>query len=124
MEEYKDENGYAYVFFMPTEDVEDLVDLQKPPNKTPPIVEWGGFKGYVLGPPKFSVILRYRDPNPDWIGSPGKANCFIDDAQNQPIEQGELGEYTPEIYGDSLANFEKGKIGPVDNDKPWPGKKV
>jgi len=37
-----------------------------------------------------------------------------------PVQKGELGIYTPEVYGDTLDSFNKGKIGAVLKDLPWP----
>jgi hypothetical protein len=117
---YKDKGGYAYVFFAPTDYTQRQAKSQGTPPKTPPVMSWGNYKGYLLGHPDYAIIIRYRDPNPTWEGNPENATCYLTPDTNQPIQPGELGEYTPEIFGDSLSNFESGKIGPVDKNGGWP----
>jgi hypothetical protein len=119
LEDYKDSDGYAYVFFAPTDFVKDQVELQKTPPKVPPVLTWEGYTGYLLGPPKNAIVMRYRAPNDEWEGSPGMANCYLNSTDNEPIYPGELKQYTPEIYGDSRENFESGKLGPVSKGL-WP----
>jgi hypothetical protein len=63
--------------------------------------------------------MRYRAPNDSWDGSPAQAQCFLNQTDNKLIYPGELKTYTPEIYGDSMENFNAGKIGPV-NKNGWP----
>jgi len=117
---YKDKDGYAYVFFAPTDYTQRQAKTQGTPPKTPPVMSWGNYKGYLLGHPDYAIIIRYRDPNLTWEGNPENATCYPTPDTNKPVQSGELGEYTPEIFGDSLSNFESGKIGPVDKNGGWP----
>lgn len=120
LNEYIDENGYAYVFFMPDDYVASLVDVQGTPPKTPPVIHWGNYSGYVLGNPSYAVLLRYRIPANNWQGSPVNATCYPTPDSVEPVTVEELGEYLPELYGDTLAHFNAGYIGAVNNEEPWP----
>ncbi|WP_336854437.1 hypothetical protein [Pseudescherichia vulneris] len=84
------------------------------------VAEDGCSKGYLLGDPSGSLIVRYRDPADNWVGNPANAVCYLDKASNQPVTTAELGEYLPELYGDTLANFLAGHIGDVIKDQAWP----
>ncbi|MBV8801928.1 MAG: hypothetical protein JO131_02990 [Gammaproteobacteria bacterium] len=83
---------------------------------------WGRYKGYLLGDPNFAIIIRYRDPDHAWQGSPENAICYANPAELKPVTVAELGEYLPEIYGDTLEHFNKGYIGIIDKNQPWPTK--
>ena len=73
-----------------------------------------------IGDPSFAIILRYRNPDYNWIGSPEHIKCYPTNSTNIPVQKNQLGIYTPEIYGDTLDNFNKGRIGAVLKDLPWP----
>ena len=73
-----------------------------------------------IGDPSFAIILRYRNPDYNWIGSPEHIKCYPTNSTNIPVQKNQLGIYTPEIYGDTLDNFNKGQIGAVLKDLPWP----
>lgn len=73
-----------------------------------------------IGDPSFAIILRYRNPDFNWIGSPEHIKCYPTNSTNIPVQKNQLGIYTPEIYGDTLDNFNKGRIGAVLKDLPWP----
>ena len=120
LESTKDNDGYAYVFFAPNEYVRTLVAEQNTPERMPPTLTWGNYNGFVLGYPNYAVVIRYRDPNDNWIGNPVNCTCYDNSEDNQPIQNNELGEYTPEIFGDSLVNFQSGKIGLVNSQQNWP----
>lgn len=120
LNDFIDEQGYAYVFFGPNDYVQQQVIDQQSVATRPPVMTWGNYTGYLLGDPSGSLIIRYRDPADDWIGNPANAVCYLDKASNQPVTKEELGNYLPELYGDTLANFEAGYIGNVVNNKAWP----
>ncbi|TAK73067.1 MAG: hypothetical protein EPO11_09140 [Gammaproteobacteria bacterium] len=120
LRDYMDDQGYAYVFFAPNAYTNNLAIEQNTPPTQPPIMTWGRYKGYLLGEPDFAIILRYRAPDSSWKGSPENAKCYATPKQLQPVTVAELGEYTPEIFGDTLDNFLKGHIGSVDKDSAWP----
>jgi hypothetical protein len=109
-------DGYAYVFFAPTSFVQEQLD--DPQQRTPPVYTWGNIKGYLLGPPKSAIVIRYRDPNPKWEGSPERLPCYAtpEEGMKNPVEAPMLGEYRPEIFGDSLDNFNLGIIGPINSE--------
>ena len=114
--------GHAYIFFATDAYVQKqmLIQNMDPKSTIPPVITWGYYRGYLLGPPKSAIILRYRDPSDTWAGSPAKAVCAPDIRAQRPIQPGELGDYTPEIYGDSMSNFQAGNIGPVNSKGTWP----
>lgn len=118
--DFIDEQGYAYVFFGPDDYVQQQVIEQQTVATRPPVMQWGNYQGYLLGNPGGALIIRYRDPADDWSGNPANAVCYLDMASNQPVTQEELGEYLPELYGDTLVNFQAGHIGNVVSDQPWP----
>ncbi len=120
LNEYVDNDGYAYVFFAPTYFTEQLVKEQGVPSRTPPVMTWGNYKGYLLGDPNYAVVIRYRDPASDWEGNPQNAVCYLSPQYNQPVTVDELGVFLPELFGDTMANFLNGKIGAVISDRSWP----
>ncbi|HDX8711894.1 TPA: hypothetical protein RQO21_004357 [Klebsiella michiganensis] len=120
LNDYIDENGYAYVFFAPDSYVQQQIDINQTPSTRPPVLTWGNYKGYLLGDPSYALIIRYKAPADDWVGNPVNAICYPNAAVNQPVTSDELGEYLPELYGDTFENFEDGIIGSVHNDQPWP----
>lgn len=121
LNEYVDNQGYAYVFFAPNYFTQNLALEQKVPATQPPVITWGQYKGYLLGDPDYAIILRYRVPDPSWKGSPENAKCYANEYRLSPVTKEELGEFTPELYGDTLENFLNGKIGAVNKDAAWPG---
>lgn len=120
LNDYIDADGYAYVFFVPDEFAKQLVDEQGTAAKTPPVMTWGNYTGYVLGNPSYAVILRYRIPNNTWQGNPINATCYPTPESLEPVTAEELGDFLPELYGDTFENFEAGIIGAVTKDASWP----
>lgn len=106
----KNPDGYIYVLFAPRDKVQALVKMENLPPRTPPTVNLGtgkaAYNAYVLGTPTHAVILRYRSPNDQWVGSPMHATCYDDPKHNMPIEDNELGEYTPTITGGSFPELD------------------
>lgn len=117
---YMDSDGYAVVFLSPNNFTQSLADEQKLDDTEPPVMTWGRYTGYVLGDPSYAIILRYRAPLKSWQGSPENAQCYATPNLTQPLSVGELGEYTPEIFAGSLADFQSGSIGAVKKDAAWP----
>lgn len=122
LRDYMDADGYAYVFFASNTYTQQLAIQQNTPHTQPPVMTWGHYKGYLLGDPNFAIIIRYRDPNKAWQGSPENAVCYATPNDLKPVTAGELGEYLPEIYGDTLDHFNKGHIGIIAKNRPWPTK--
>lgn len=120
LEEHKDENGYAYVFFAPNDYVNKLHIEQGSPRRHPPVMTWGKYTGYVLGQSTYHIIIRYREPMNSWQGSPYNEVCYIDQASSRPINPVRLGKFCPEMYGDTEENFMLGRIGAVDKNGNWP----
>lgn len=77
---------------------------------------WGNYTGFVLGEPTFATILRYRVPSDIWLGSPINGVCYPNADALEPVTAEELGDYLPEMYGDTFENFLNGKIGAVNKD--------
>lgn len=120
LNDYIDEEGYAYVFFAPNEFVKTMAEEQQTPEMQPPLMTWGNYTGFVLGEPTFATILRYRVPSDIWQGSPLNGVCYPDAVALEPVTVDELGQYLPEMYGDTFENFLTGKIGSVNRDATWP----
>src|SRR5579883_3225755 len=120
LRDYMDDQGYAYVFFASNDYTNNLAIEQHTPDTQPPVMTWGRYKGYVLGNPDFAIIMRYRDPDPAWQGSPVNATCYATPEDEQPVTKEQLGDYLPEIYGDTMENFQNGHIGAVNKDALWP----
>ncbi|AZT39670.1 hypothetical protein ELZ88_24375 (plasmid) [Salmonella enterica subsp. enterica serovar Karamoja] len=120
LHDYIDEDGYAYVFFAPNEFVKTMVEEQQTPEMQPPLMTWGNYTGFVLGEPTFATILRYRVPSDIWLGSPINGVCYPNADALEPVTAEELGDYLPEMYGDTFENFLNGKIGAVNKDSTWP----
>lgn len=120
LNEYRDSDGYAYVFFAPTDFTQQQATIQGTQPRKPPVLTWGRYTGYLLGDPNHAVIIRYRDPSPDWEGNPVRAVCYLNSEDNQPVTSEALGEWLPEMFGDTMANFESGHIGLVYDNQPWP----
>jgi hypothetical protein len=101
------------------------MNLKKPPKKSyePPVISWGQYKGYLLCAPTFTWYFRYKDPNPDWEGSPINCPCYLDPNTNQPITD-ELGPWCPELYGGAFSSYDafmnSSNIGSVVKNQPWP----
>lgn len=120
LNEYVDEDGYAYVFFAPTTYTYQQVIEQGTEPRTPPVIIWGKYTGYLLGDPDYAVAIRYRDPASGWNGNPENAVCYLDAATNEPVTSFELGDFLPEMFGDTMDNFLKGSIGAVVANQSWP----
>ena len=122
MEKTKDEDGFAYVFWMPEDEFIGKFKLNSP---TPPIIQWGDYTGYVLPTPTFAFEIRYKSPNPAWKGSPINAKCYLNEKTNKPVTSDELGEWLPSVYGQNFKNFDafinSKSIGIIENskEKPW-----
>ena len=120
LNDYVDNEGYSYVFFAPASYVMEQVTLQNTPSTQPPVIEWGKYKGYLLGSPEYAMIIRYRMPNKLWIGSPENAVCYLTPEDNQPVTIDELGDFCPQMFGGSYQDFLEGTIGSVRHDENWP----
>ena len=120
LRKHMDSDGYAVVFLSPNNFTQALAAAQKLDETEPPVMTWGRYTGYVLGDPSYAIILRYRAPLKSWEGSPENARCYTSPSQVQPLSAGELGEYTPEIFAGSLADFLSGSIGAVKKQDAWP----
>lgn len=122
IEKTKDEDGFAYVFWMP--EVE-FIGKFKLNSTTPPIIQWGDYKGYVLPAPTFAFYIRYKSPNPNWKGSPVNAKCHLNEKTNKPVTSDQLGDWLPSAYGENFKNFDafinSKSIGIIENSKgkPW-----
>jgi hypothetical protein len=125
MKTYQDTSGYAYIFWAPQSDVMLINESQKTTKKIyePPVISWGQYKGYLLCAPTFTWYFRYKDPNPDWEGSPINCPCYLDPNTNQPITD-ELGPWCPELYGGAFSSYDafmnSSNIGSVVKNQPWP----
>ncbi|MFP2240967.1 hypothetical protein ACLEX4_20890 [Pseudescherichia vulneris] len=120
LNEYADSDGYAYVFFAPTSFTRQQVKAQGTAPRTPPVITWGGYQGYLLGDPDHAIVIRFRDPESDWAGNPQNAVCYLSPENNQPVTVDELGVFLPELFGDTMENFLTGKIGAVMASQIWP----
>ena len=69
---------------------------------------------------EYAIILRYREPNPDWEGNPANAQCYQYINQSVPLTYSQLGVYTPQAFGGSFADFLAGTIGIVNKNDSWP----
>lgn len=102
--DYKDSDGYAYVFLAPPDVVTQLAleqGLDYNVTKIPPVYTLDGNTGYVLD--RGIVNIRHRGSDPTWAGYVGNSTCYLTDAEMQPIQPEDLGEYYPELTGvDSL----------------------
>ena len=76
--------------------------------------------GYALSQAEFAIIVRYREPNPDWEGNPANAQCYQYINQSVPLTYSQLGVYTPQAFGGSFADFLAGTIGIVNKNDSWP----
>ena len=99
LEASADSDGFAHVFFLPPDDARALQAAQARDTWDAPALAWGERAGRVLGVPDFGVLLRYRVPSPGWEGSPANAPCFATPEMNQPLAEGALGDFTPELFG-------------------------
>lgn len=121
LNDYKDENGYAYVFFMPVEFINRLCEEQNTPLHIPPVYTFGIYTGYVLpleywGLPQYDFVnIRHRGSSSEWEGHLTNTQCYLENADQKPILPSDLGEWYPEFYGDTMENFKAGKIGPFSN---------
>jgi hypothetical protein len=134
LQQLQDEDGYAYLFYIRT----DLWPSYIAANpgfdfklKTPPIIQWGKYKGYLCGQPTYVLILRYKEANPEWIENPVHACCYASPASNKPIAATQLGGFVPEVYnvtpqqdadiGTDYQNFiQLPDIGVVPQNEEWP----
>lgn len=98
--DYRDANGYAYVFLAPVDVVTQLAleqGLDYNATKIPPVYTWNGNTGYVLD--RGIVVIRHRRSDPTWEGYVGNTTCYLTDAEMQPVQPSDLGEYYPELTG-------------------------
>lgn len=127
LKEMADEQGYAYLFWAPYEEVfRRMKDVHQ---RTPPVVQWGHRKGYLFQTPTGRIIYRYKQVNPDWAGYPGNALCYPTYLDNKAITD-ELTDkttgidYCPSLYGQRFQNIEEflnaPYIGAVPRDGEWP----
>lgn len=123
-----EEPGYVYVFWGPVDVVRELKRQQSGANPLdnywePPIAQWGNRRGYMLGMATLAFFFRYKAPDTDWQGWPGNAPCYDTPAQNLPITD-QLGDWCPQLYGQTFASYEEftnaPSIGIVPRDGPWP----
>lgn len=99
MSEVVDGTGHAYIVTLPDADAEALQQEQGLEAWEAPKLDWGGRKAFVLGLPSNGfIVVRYRDPNPDWVGSPANAPCYKIPHTNKPLAEDSLGMYTPMMY--------------------------
>lgn len=120
LNDYKDDDGYAYVFLAPPEFIQQLEDEQNTPTFIPPVYTWGEYTGYVLPAsttPGVLLIIRHRGSSSDWAGGLTNTQCYIKNENLEPVVPSDLGEWYPELYGDTMENFKAGKIGPFCNKK-------
>ena len=90
------DDGYAYIVTLPDDDALRLHQEQGLEDWEAPTINWGERQAFVLGLPSNAfIIVRYRDPNPDWIGSPSHVKCYEKPSTNKPILDDSLGVYTP-----------------------------
>lgn len=127
LNEYKDEQGYAYVFCVPDHYARELSAKQNDgysfENRTSaPLLTWGIYTGYALAEASFAIILRYKEPQSSWEGSPTNAQCYPTTESNLPIPNDALGSFTPEAFQGPYEDFLEGHIGIVKKDHPWPSK--
>lgn len=104
LNDYMDNEGYVYVFLAPEDVVTQLATdqgLDYNVTKIPPIYTWNGKIGYVLD--RGIMVIRHRGSDPTWEGYVGNTTCYLTDADLQPVQPADLGEYYPELTGvDSL----------------------
>lgn len=104
LNDFKDSDGYAYLFLAPEDFVTQLAieqGLNYPDTRIPPVYTWNGKTGYVLD--RGNMVIRHRGSDPAWEGYVGNSTCYLTDAEMQPIQPADLGEYYPELTGvDSL----------------------
>ena len=129
MREIMDADGYAHVFW-----IKDISTYNGEgfsiKQRTPPIIQWGKYKGYLMSAPTYAIIFRYKQANPNWIGNPAGTNtcCYPGPKVNQPISSSKLGGFCPEVFNitsdQSVQNFDGfmalDHIGAVTKDGPWP----
>lgn len=124
LNDWKDEEGFAVIFFAPNDYVSSLVKEQGLEGlKVPPVLTWGRYKGYVLGYPDYSIVIRYRAPSDTWQGNPQNCYCALDYAEMiyYPATTAELGDWLPDLHGGSFEAFTAGTIGLINQNEPWPG---
>lgn len=125
LKEIADVDGYAYIFWAPYDDV--VAQMKSYDQREPPIIQWGGRKGYLLQTPTGRIIYRYKQVNKKWKGYPGNAPCYDTYEENRPI-QNELSDgdinYCPTLYGQEFDNYQEfidsDRIGAVTRDGDWP----
>lgn len=99
MSEVVDGAGHAYIVTLPDADAEKLQQEQGLEAWEAPKIDWGGRKVFVLGlPTNGFIVMRYRDPDPNWAGSPANAPCYKIPRTNRPLTKDSLGVYTPLMY--------------------------
>lgn len=107
LEEIKNNDGFAYVFFANYDKVyQYYLENQKENTTTPAIIDRCGKKGFLLGNSKYLYIFRYRASTPDWKGSPDNAPCYETLIENKPVTTKELGEWCPILVGENINSFD------------------
>lgn len=107
LEQIKNSDGFAYVFFANYESVYDYYsNNQKEGTTTPAIINRCGKSGFLLGNSKYLYLFRYRASNPNWEGSPDNAPCYETLSENQPVSTGELGQWCPIFAGENSNSFQ------------------
>ena len=133
LQKLQDKDGYAYLFYI-RNDLWPSYMIDNPnfdfKQKTPPIVTWGQYTGYLCGQPTYAIIMRYKEADPKWVGNPINATCYDTPAENEPIPSTSLGGFVPEVYNltadqegqvSSWSDFESlPSIGAVTKNEPWP----
>ncbi|HDC4621255.1 TPA: hypothetical protein O8U14_004552, partial [Enterobacter asburiae] len=98
LNDFKDSDGYAYVFLAPEPFVDRLAreqGLDYNLTKIPPIYEWNGHTGYVL---EFGAMnIRHRNSDVEWEGCLLNTKCYITNDVLEPILPSDLGIYYPEL---------------------------
>jgi hypothetical protein len=112
---------YCYIFFAPFEYVESK--LESPQSRNAPVINWGQYTGPLLCVPTYAWYVRYKLPNPDWIGNTKYAPCYPEPSQNVPLSNSDLGYYVPQLFGSYFENsqdFENSDtIGAINKNEPW-----
>ena len=89
----------SFIFFLPEAEAMALQAEQKlPPWKAPVLRAGDDVVGVVLPSPDF-VVFRYRVPSTSFEGSPAVAPCFATPEDNEPLQRGAMGRWTPELWG-------------------------
>lgn len=124
-----DAQNYAYMLFVPNIALEAYLGNNDDVNRvTPPLVQWGQYKCFLMAAPTYAILFRYKDVNADWVGNPKNAPCYKTLEENKPIPSTALGGFCPEVYCDTTSTgyssveefLNVPNIGAVTKDGPWP----